>query len=248
MPFFILSLIIQLAFVVHIVRTGRNTNWIWVVALLPVVGSLAYLVLEMLPEISGNRPARKPAGFFKQKARPNKKIKAAAQAFATTITVEHSLKLAQQRFNKGLYEDAKTLYESALTGIHENDPEILFGLARAEFMLSNFKPARLRLEELKEKNPGYVHQEAHLLYARSVENLGDAKKALTEYAALVNYYTGAEAKYRYAILLNKEGEKEKGEDILRNVIQASYAAGKHFILLNREWIILAKKALRAENT
>jgi hypothetical protein len=49
MLFYILPILIQVGLVVHVIKTGRNTIWIWVLVLLPGVGSLAYLVVEVLP-------------------------------------------------------------------------------------------------------------------------------------------------------------------------------------------------------
>ncbi|PCK07520.1 MAG: hypothetical protein COA42_13985 [Alteromonadaceae bacterium] len=31
MPLFILSLLFQVGFVIHIIKTGRSTTWIWIV-------------------------------------------------------------------------------------------------------------------------------------------------------------------------------------------------------------------------
>lgn len=59
MPFFILSVIIQVLLIVHIVKTGRNTTWIWIVVLLPAAGAIAYFIVEILPELMGGRSARK---------------------------------------------------------------------------------------------------------------------------------------------------------------------------------------------
>ena len=39
MSFLIISLIIQVAFIVHVIKTGRNTLWIWVlISLLAMPG------------------------------------------------------------------------------------------------------------------------------------------------------------------------------------------------------------------
>ena len=42
--FFILSIVIQVILIVHVIKTGRNTIWIWVLALLSIPGAIAYLV------------------------------------------------------------------------------------------------------------------------------------------------------------------------------------------------------------
>jgi hypothetical protein len=243
MPILLASLLIQAAFVAHILKTDRNRSWIWIVVFLPLIGSIAYLFMELLPAFWHRRTAKDAEEDI---INPEKDLKAAAQNFAASIEVSNALKLADKFLTNGMYAEAKNLYERALTGIHEDDPDILLSLAKAEFMLSNYSKAKFCLSELKDRNPDYDNQDAHLLYARSIEHMGDTKKALREYAVLVNYYSGAEAKYRYAMLLSKEGEKEKGKDLLVHMLQASQAAGEYFMKLNEEWIILAKEALSAE--
>ncbi len=57
MPILILSAILQVALVVHIIKTGRSTTWIWIVVMLPLAGSIAYLLLEVLPDLMAGRQA-----------------------------------------------------------------------------------------------------------------------------------------------------------------------------------------------
>ena len=119
----------------------------------------------------------------------------------------------------------------------------MFCLAKAEFSLSNFSESKRVLVRLIEKNPDYKNQEAHLLFARNVEALGEISQALEEYKVLDGYYSGAEAKYRYAALLREQGQTEKANVLLVEIVQHSKMAGKHFRSLNKEWITLAKKEL-----
>ncbi|HEY4645959.1 MAG TPA: hypothetical protein VIH25_06725 [Steroidobacteraceae bacterium] len=52
MPLLILSLAIQVLLIVHAIRTKRNSLWIWALALLPLAGPIAYLIVEVLPELA----------------------------------------------------------------------------------------------------------------------------------------------------------------------------------------------------
>lgn len=243
MPFFILSLIVQVALVIHIMKTGRNTTWIWVVMMLPGAGSIAYLIMEVLPELMGSRTARRASKNVEQAFNPNKDITLAAQDYSVTDTTENTLSLAEECANKGMYQEAKNLYEKALSGIHADDPDIMAALANTEFLLGNPAKTKQLLNTLIEKNPDYKNQEAHLLFAKSVEALGETEQALEEYEALADYYAGAEAKYRYAVLLREQGHPDKANAILTDIIKLSELPGKHFNALNKEWITLAKKAL-----
>jgi hypothetical protein len=73
----------------------------------------------------------------------------------------------------------------------------MLGLARALFALGDAHETQVTLERLREANPGYASPDGHLLYARSQEQQGKADAALYEYAALVPYYPGQEARARY---------------------------------------------------
>ncbi len=111
MPFIVLSLLLQVALVVHIVKTGRNTTWIWIVVILPGAGSIAYILLEVLPELIGSRTARNATRSVEQIINPNKDINIAARDYSITGTVENTLNLANECFKKGLFQEAKSLYE-----------------------------------------------------------------------------------------------------------------------------------------
>ena len=49
--FFILSIVLQALLIVHCIKTGRNTIWIWVIALLSYAGIVAYVAVEVLPDL-----------------------------------------------------------------------------------------------------------------------------------------------------------------------------------------------------
>ena len=73
MPYIALSLIIKLILIIHIVKTERNTVWIWIVLIVPIAGPLAYFIVEIWPELAQTR-----AGYDAKRAvataiMPNKK-------------------------------------------------------------------------------------------------------------------------------------------------------------------------------
>jgi len=60
---FIVSLLIQAGFIIHVIKTGRNQLWIWVLIIpgLALAGILAYVVVEILPELLRSRTAQRGA-------------------------------------------------------------------------------------------------------------------------------------------------------------------------------------------
>ena len=56
---FIISLAIQVTLIVHCIRTGRNWLWMLAIGLLPVAGSVAYVLVEVLPDLFRGRGTRR---------------------------------------------------------------------------------------------------------------------------------------------------------------------------------------------
>ena len=243
MPFIILSVLLQVALVVHIVKTGRNTTWIWIVVMLPLAGSIAYVLLEVLPDASNTRAARKASKKVKSVINPNKEINNATKQFSVSDTVENSMKLAEECYNKGLFSEAKSLYEKCLKGAHAGDPHLMFGFARSVFELAEYSVVKDTLDKLIEINPEYKNAEAHLLYARTLEQLNEVAAALDEYETLHGYFTGPEASFYFAKFLKNQNQNEKSKAVFQQIVDAARHSGKHYNTLHKEYISGSKKEL-----
>src|ERR1700721_887780 len=71
LPVSILSLLIQAALIVHVIKTGRNTLWILAIGFLPGIGSLAYVVAEGFPDPRRGRTARRAKNGIGRSIRPH---------------------------------------------------------------------------------------------------------------------------------------------------------------------------------
>ncbi len=241
MPFLIITVLLQVALVLHIVKTGRNTTWIWIVVMLPLAGSIAYFVVEVLPGIFGSRTGRKVRSNIKGVLNPNKAINTATKNYSISDTVDNTIKLAEECLTKNMFDEAKQLFEKALSGLHQDSPDIMFGLARAEFALNNYSQAKEILDNLISNNPDYKNARAHLLYARTAEQLNDINLALQEFEVLDGYFPGPEASYRYALLLKSNGQPDKANSIFEKILTTSKHSGKHYNRTHKEWIVNSKK-------
>ena len=243
MPLFIVSVVLQVALVIHIVRTGRSTNWIWIVVTLPIAGSIAYLILEVLPGMRRGRSGKKAARLLSKTVNPDRDIKRAARDYARSDTVENSIRLAQELLDKGAFKEAGQLYEKCLTGMHLHDPYIMQGLAKAEFGLENYPRVKSLLDELIAHNPDFKDADTHLLYARALEAMAESESALQEYAVLHQYYPGPEASYRHALLMKNLGRADKSRELLEEIVRYAELSPQHYRNTHREWIKNAKDAL-----
>jgi hypothetical protein len=240
MPLIALTVLVQVALVVHIIKTGRNTTWIWVVVILPGAGSIAYLLLELLPDLLNTRSGRSAGRKIQSVVNPNREINEATRQFSISDSVENSMKLADECFKKGLYDDAKELYSKCLRGVHADDPDLMFGLARTDYELGNYSETRGTLEKLIELNPEYKNQEAHLLYARTLEALGEVAAALHEYETLHGYFSGPKASYHFGKFLQAQNQQEKAKEVFNHILNIAKNSPSHYRSTHKEIIRLAK--------
>jgi hypothetical protein len=235
--------LVQLALILHVVRSGRSQYWIYVLLFAPGLGGLAYFIAEILPEMLGTRGARQALTGAKRAFNPEGEYRALAEELDTADTVENRRRLAEESLRLGKVEQAITLYKTALTGIHKDDPSMMHGLARAYFAAGDFVGCAQTLEALKAANPKFESADAHLLYARALEGQGRRDEALHEYETVSRYFAGAEARCRYALLLRQAGHAEQARRLFEEVVRAVDKAGKPFKRDQREWYDIAKRNL-----
>jgi hypothetical protein len=240
MPF-ALVIILQLIAVVHLLRTGRSMIWLMVIVFLPVVGVLAYFIIEVLPSFGQNPAARKALSRARKAIDPNRGVREGSLNYERSQNVDTASKLAGELTMAGRHDEAIKVCMEARTGLFEDDPKILLALANAQFAASRYTDVIATLDYLREKNPGFRSADGHLIYARALDESGATARALEEYAALVNYYPGAEARVRQAMLYKKTGDHAHAAELFAALLKDARLAPKHFQRSEREWIELAKR-------
>lgn len=236
MPFLGLSMIIGLIAIVHVIKTGRSQLWIMVLLAIPVFGAAAYFIVEVLPELRSGRSGQNVSRSVDKVFNPNRSFEDAKREYEISNTVENACNLADAYFLKGQYSEASVLYRGALTGLNANNPDILNKLASSEFELGDFSNSRSVLDQLIKHNPQYKNQDAHLLYARSLQELDETAAANEEYEALVKYYTGPEPAVRFGLFLEAQGDVLRAKTLFSEVVKKSELSPAHYRKMHSQWI------------
>jgi hypothetical protein len=242
---FIISLLIQAGFIIHVIKTGRNQLWIWVLIIpgLAMAGILAYIVVEILPELFRSRTAQRTARGFRKAMDPGADLRRYENEVRVGGNVASRQRYAEELVRHGRYEEAITQYRETLTGLYEHDPNLMLGLAQAQFGKGDASAARTTLDDLIRLNPNFRSPAGHLLYARSLEAEGNVPKALEEYKVLANSYPGAEAAVRYAQLLQAQGQRSEAQKVARELLEQARIAPGHYRRAQRPWLEAAQRLL-----
>ena len=238
-----ISTILDIIMIAHVLRTGRDRYWVYIILAIPIGGAGIYFLLEFFPEFRRSRIGKKATTHVRNAIDPDYELKRLAKDLATSNNTQNKLRLADECNHRGLHQEAVQLYEGCLTGMYKTDPNIMLKLATALFHQQGYAKAKQTLDELIAANPDYKSPEGHLLYARTLEALEETEQALEEYSVLADYYTGLEAKCRYALLLKKQGHTEKAEALFKEIIDKVIDMPSYYRKDNKTWLEIAKQQL-----
>lgn len=239
----LLSLLIQVGLIVHAVKTGRNFLWIAAIGFLPVAGSIAYVVVELLPDLSGRPSARRARSGMRRMLDPNRELRRASAEVEISGNVDARRRLGDELSERGQYARAIEVYAGGLSGVFEHDPTLLQGLARAQFAQDDFAAALATLRRLEQNNPEFKSAETQLLHARTLEAENALEEAEREYAAVAPGFPGAEARLRYALLLKRRGKIEEARRVLQDLLDGARLGPGHFRRSQAEWLDRARREL-----
>jgi hypothetical protein len=245
MPFGIILLLINVGLIVHAAKTGRFWPWGYVILFIPGFGALAYVLVELLPEWFGSVQAQRARRRVVTTLDPGKRYRLLGDQLEVADTIANRAALADECLTLGKYGEALDHYERILSLPLGEDAIYALGKARAQFGLGRAQDAVATLDDLRKRWPDYQSADAHLLYARALEESGRTGDALFEYQALANYYPGAEARARYGLLLDKAGRQAEAKVVFTELLTGLKRAPKYVRRVQAEWIAIAEKALRS---
>ena len=242
MPIYV-TYLFQLLLIVHVLKTGRDRYWIWLLIFIPGLGGAAYLLIEVLPGLAGDLRLRRAARGVRRAVDPSSGVRPFADEWARSTNAESGRQYAAALIEAGRPAEALEVVNQVLGGLFQHDPALLLLKARAEFALARHGAAVESLERLNRENPDHRSPEGHLLYARALEAEGRINEAIDEYQAVAAYYPGAEARFRLGEALRAAGRRDEAREVFDRLVTDGRRAPRHFQREQREWLSAAQKAL-----
>ena len=242
--FAITVIAVQVYLIVHVFRNSNPIYWAFIIFFFPMIGSLAYFFMEVLPELKGNPRARRAVRGLKKTLNPEAEVRQLEKLHQREGSIDSARHLANELLASGRFGDAVERYKSALTGMYENDPDLLVGLAEAQFGAQAYTENTATLERLAAENPTFKSAHGHLLYARALEKSDRTADALQEYDAVSAYFAGAEAGCRYATLLESEQRHEEALSLYRDIVDSADVAPRHYQKAQKTWIARARDGVK----
>lgn len=238
-----LSLLFSILLCVHVVRTGQAMYWLMIILLLQPLGGIVYLAAIVLPELLGGRAARKVRSAARHALDPEREYRTAKAAADESPTTGARMRLAAAAAGLGRWTEAEELYRLAAIGIHEDDPALLTGRARALVELNRPAEALPLLQRLAALGEARTPQAA-LLEGRVHEALGHDTEADAAYQWAAGRLPGLEALARYAAFLAKSGRRDEAREALADIEKRAVKSRGPFRKEALAWRDFAAQAVR----
>jgi hypothetical protein len=239
----IIPIAVQVLLIIHVIKSGRDRFWIYILIFIPIAGPLAYFFVEILPALLSDPKTARLKNQLSDSINPGRKITELELQLDTADTMEHRKRLADEYMRNGSYEKAISLYESCLEGIYKEDTYILQSLAEAYYHNRDLPGAKRVLERLEKQGELSRHYNSWFVYVKILEETGLEEEAEQQYQALEGTYPRLEVLFNHGKFLQKLSKESEAEAKFREMVKIGRQLPKHVLKLDRRWLNLARKEL-----
>ncbi len=238
-----LTWLAQLGLIVHVLKTGRPYWWIWILLIAPAIGGVAYLLVELLPDL------RAPAGGSGFSWKPRAwRIRDLRAALEETDTVKLRLALAAELLAAGQAAEARTVAEESLHGVFRDDPHTLAAVARYRLEAGLFAETLAALDLITIKADRMLGLTVTLLRGRTLVMLGRHTEAQSVLREISVTYIGEEPRYYLALSLSQSGDIAEARALWEEIRKRFRRAGRGWRRSEKRWFKLASERLAATKT
>ncbi|KJC62448.1 hypothetical protein UP10_03790 [Bradyrhizobium sp. LTSPM299] len=243
MPVALVVLLLDISLIYHASRTGRLQPWAFIILMVPLIGALAYIVVELVPEWWGGPGAAQARKRVANRLDPEKQYRDLSDRLATSDTIANRAALAAECQTIGRFDEAEHHYDHIMRLPLGDVPGYALAKAQAQFDRKRAADALAMLDALRERWPDFESAEGHLLYARALAEIGRVDEALEEYHAVSQYFPGAEARVRYGLLLQLVGRTAEARMVFNELLIQMRRAPRYLRNAQAEWLSIAEKQL-----
>jgi hypothetical protein len=235
------TILLQVFCVVHALRRGYPTQFVLIILVFPLIGSLAYLTIEIGPDLY-HRYMRRHINKLRPKQDPFQELLALQKQVKYHPTAENQHRLSKIYQQIGHFNESISLLDNLLQQkAFSADPYLLLDKANAHFALNDFQSTKEILDVLKRENPSFQSPAGDLLYARTLSELGFVQEANIAFELLESHFHGLESSYYFLQHLRKLNNFPRAKEVLENMQNRYQRLPQHYRQAQQAWLKQAQR-------
>lgn len=232
--YFVIAL--QIFCFVHLFRTNRPYYWFFIILLIPLIGSLVYIITQVV----NSRDVTTIAEGVSNIINPTKKILDLEKQIQLADTFQNRVNLGDAYLENKDYENAIKNYLIALDGNFKNDPYTINNLITCYF----YKEEHEKVIEYSERILNHSEfKKSHFFYGISLENTGRLEEAEVQLRKTDLNYSNYKERVELAEFLIRHGKNDESKVILSQIMSESLNMTKTNQRLYRTTILRANNLL-----
>jgi hypothetical protein len=229
-------LILQAAAIVHFIRRRPDTIWLWIIILLGPLGALAYIAMEVVPDLGLLRQSFDSFGR-------RKRIRHLEALVLDNPSAGNYEELADLYLDDGNFTRARDCYDRAISP-RTDHPDPLYRRGIAEIQLGDFEAAARDLELVTSRDPKYDSHRAVALLAHACAQTGRTEEADILFRDATRISTLSETYFNYATFLAAQHRPDEARTWAERILAKKPTMPGYLRRLERPWFRKAAALLK----
>ena len=230
------NFVLQGIAIVHFIRRRPDTYWLYIILIGGSLGALAYIAVEVLPDMGLLRESVK---VFPRRRR----IHELEAIVIDNPSAGNYEELADLYLDEKKYARARDCYNKSIS-TRTDSPDPFYRRGIAELELKDFTAAVPDLERVVAKDATYDFHRAAGLLAHAYAKTGQPEKADTLFRQALQISTLSETYLNYADFLASQGRNAEAREWTNKVLAKKPTLPRYLKRRERPWFRRAKGLLR----
>ena len=221
---------------IHFARRRPDNYWLWIIMIGGGLGALAYIFVEVLPDL----------GLLRQQFRifaHRKRIRQLEVMVLDNPSAGNYEELADLYLEQKKYAMAKDCYDRAIS-TRTDSPDPFYRRGLCELELNQFTAAVSDLERVVKTDRNYDYQRAAGLLAYAWSQNNQPEQAAQLFAQVTETSTLSETQYNYARFLAAHGHNPEARQWVQKILAKKATMPRYLKRRERPWFRKASILLR----
>jgi hypothetical protein len=221
------GLILQVVALVHFFRRRPNGFWIFVIFFGGFLGTLVYVVMEMLPDAGLLRHTYQGYGR-------RSRITVVASDILDNPSAANLEELGELYWDEKEYAKAREAFDRAIA-TRNDSPHSFYRRGLCSMELGEASGAVADLEHVVRTDPKFDSYRAQLMLAKAYAATGREQDAAPLLAEVVQHSTTPETLYTYAAFLKSQNRPAEARDWVQQLLQKKRTLPRYWQRIERPW-------------